>query len=73
MELLLRDEGYHREREGVVLGLEAAIDLVELAEEEQGQQAPPPGPMIRMGREIQCLPYAGFFFNIYFSTYLISH
>ena len=42
MELLLQDEGYHREQEGVVLGLEAAIDLVELAEEEQGQQAPPP-------------------------------
>ena len=24
------------------------------------------GPMIRIGREIQCLPYAGFFIFIYF-------
>ena len=35
MELLVQHEGYRRERKGVVLGLEAAIDLVELAEEEQ--------------------------------------
>ena len=42
MEILVWDKGYRREREGVVLGLERAIDLIELAEEEQGQQVPPP-------------------------------
>ena len=41
-ELLVRVEGYHRERERVVVGLEAALDLVELAEEEQDQQAQTP-------------------------------
>ena len=23
------------------------------------------GPIMRMGREVQCLPYAGFLFNFY--------
>ena len=40
MELLVQHKGYRWEREGVVLGLEAAINLMELAEEEQDQQAP---------------------------------
>ena len=52
MGLLMRDEGYRRERDGVVLGLEAAIDLVEQAEEEQGQQAPPPRSSTHPGRPV---------------------
>ena len=38
MELMVQHEGYHREREGRVLGLEVAIDIVEKAEEKQEQQ-----------------------------------
>ena len=38
MELLERYKKYCREREGMVLGLERAIDLVEMAEEEPDQQ-----------------------------------
>ena len=41
-ELLERYKKYCTEREGMVLGLERAIDLVEQAEGKQGQQAPPP-------------------------------
>ena len=40
LELLVRDERYRREREGVIIGLERAIDLVELEEEELEQQVP---------------------------------
>ena len=32
MELLARDERYRREREGVVIGIERAIDLLEMEE-----------------------------------------
>ena len=49
MELLALDEGYSREREGVVLGLERAIDLVELGEEDPDQQVPPPQPSLHPG------------------------
>ena len=38
LELLARDERYRREREGVITGIERAIDLVELEEEELEQQ-----------------------------------
>ena len=48
----MQHEGYRREREGVVLGLEAAIDLVELAEEEQDQQAPTPRSSPHPGRPV---------------------
>ena len=50
MELLVQHEGYRRERKGVVLGLEAAINLMELAEEEQDQQAPTPQSSPQPGR-----------------------
>ena len=40
LELLARDERYRREREGVITGIERAIDLVELEEEELEQQVP---------------------------------
>ena len=38
------------EREGVVWGLERAMDLIGMAEEEQGQQAPPPQPSSHLGQ-----------------------
>ena len=41
-ELIRRNEGYHREREGVEIGLERAIDLIEQVEEEPEQQGSPP-------------------------------
>ena len=41
-EIILRDEEYRMEREGLVLGLERAIDIIDLVEEEQGRQVPPP-------------------------------
>ena len=46
----MQDEGYRREREVVALGLEAAINLVELAEEEKVQQAPSPQSSPHPGR-----------------------
>ena len=50
MEMIERDKGYRREREGVVWGLERAMDLIVMAEEEQGQQAPPPQPSYHLGQ-----------------------
>ena len=41
-EIILRDKEYHRERKGLVWGLERAIYIIDLVEEEQGRQAPPP-------------------------------
>ena len=51
-ELLERYKKYCTEREGMVLGLERAIDLVEQAEGEQGQQAPPPRFSPHPGRPV---------------------
>ena len=42
--MIERDEGHRREQEGVVWGLERAMALIEMVEEEQGQKAPPPQP-----------------------------
>ena len=52
MELLVQHKGYRWEREGVVLVLEAAINLMELAEEEQDQQAPTPRSSPHPGRPV---------------------
>ena len=47
MESLERDEKYCKEREGIVVGLEKAIDIVEMEEEKQDQQRRPPQPSPR--------------------------
>ena len=44
MEMLSRDEERRLELDGVVWGLERALDLIDIAEEEQGQPAPLPCP-----------------------------
>ena len=47
MESLERDEKYGKEREGIVAGLEKAIDIVEMKEEKQDQPRHPPKPSPR--------------------------
>ena len=42
--MLARDEERHLELIGVVWGLERALGIINIAEEEQGQPAPHPGP-----------------------------
>ena len=44
VESIERNEKYCQEREGMVLGLEKAIDTVKMEEKEQDQQRPPPQP-----------------------------
>ena len=44
MEMLSRDEGRRLELDGVEWGLERALDLIDMPEEEQGHQAPHPQP-----------------------------
>ena len=44
MESLERDEKYCKEREGIVVGLEKAIAIVEMEEEKQDQPRHPPQP-----------------------------
>ena len=49
-ESLERHEKYCKEREGIVVGLDKAIDIVEIEEEEQDQQRRPPQPSPHPGR-----------------------
>ena len=44
VETIDRNEKYYKEHDVMALGLESAIDTVEMEEEEQDQQRPPPQP-----------------------------
>ena len=47
MEMMARDEGRRMEQEGLVWGLERALQIIEMAE---GEQAPPPQPRPHSGQ-----------------------
>ena len=52
MEMQSRDEERCLELDGVVWGLEMALDLVEIAKDEQGQPAPHPLPRVHSDEKL---------------------
>ena len=56
MESIERDQKYCREREGIVVGLERAIAIVEIEEEKQNQPGHPPQPSPRPAHNTRKIP-----------------